>query len=190
MLMLRPATPDDLHDVAGRESDPDTSAWPGETGPAWHDRVLAAPDQEHVVATDSGAVVGFAVLAGLRGGETVELRRMVVAPAHRGAGLGRALSHAVLDRAYARHGARTVWLDVKERNHRARALYGTSGFDTRERGGTPSSNPTAQPRTSSSWSTNRTDGLIACPPTGVRHQLAPRAGRLPPGRPATVNRLR
>ncbi|WP_328767889.1 GNAT family N-acetyltransferase [Streptomyces sp. NBC_00286] len=76
--------------------------------------------------------MGFAVLAGLRDSKGIELRRMVVAPTSRGAGRGRALPQAVLDRAYQYQGAQTVWLDVKSRNHRARSLYEASGFVARE----------------------------------------------------------
>ncbi len=132
MLMLRSATPADLHDLTGWESEPDTSAWLGETGLAWHTRALADPDQEHVVAVDGETLTGFAVLAGLRGSEGIELRRMVVAPTHRGTGQGRALLQAVLARAYEHHGARTVWLDVKSHNGRASSLYESSGFVVRE----------------------------------------------------------
>jgi diamine N-acetyltransferase len=53
---------------------------------------------------------------------------MAVSPEHRGAGRGRALLRAVLERSYRHHGARSVWLDVKTHNHRARALYESEGF--------------------------------------------------------------
>lgn len=132
MLTLRPTTPDDLHDLSAWETEPDTSRWLGETGNSWHTRALADLDQEHVIAEDGDDVVGFAVLAGLRGGEGVELRRMAVAPAHRGSGRGRALLQAVLVRAYQHHCAQTVWLDVKEHNRRARSLYESAGFVVRE----------------------------------------------------------
>lgn len=132
MLTLRPTTPHDLHDLTGWETEPDTSTWLGETGHNWHTRALADLDQEHVVASAGEALVGFAVLAGLRGSEGIELRRMAVAPTHRGTGRGRALLQAVLVRAYQHHRAPTVWLDVKEHNRRARSLYETSGFVVRE----------------------------------------------------------
>jgi ribosomal protein S18 acetylase RimI-like enzyme len=132
MLKLRPTTPEDLDELTAWESEPDTAEWLAETGLAWHTRALADPDQEHVVALDSGASIGFAVLAGLRSGEGIELRRMVVSPEHRGAGRGRALLQAVLERSYRHHGARSVWLDVKTHNRRARALYESEGFLQRQ----------------------------------------------------------
>lgn len=106
--------------------------WLGETGPAWHARALSDPGQEHLVAMHGEALVGFAVLAGLRGSEGIELRRMVVAPSHRRTGHGRALLQAVLGWAHQHHGAQTVWLDVKRHNRRARSLYESSGFVVRE----------------------------------------------------------
>lgn len=128
MLTLRPATADDLRNLTGWEAEPDTSLWLGETGPAWHARALADPDQDHLIALDAATPVGFAVLAGLSGGEHLELRRMLVRPAHRGTGRGRALLKAALAWAYQHRGAQGVWLDVKAHNHRARALYESAGF--------------------------------------------------------------
>ena len=132
MLTLRPTTTDDLQNLAEWEAEPDTSDWLGETGPAWHTNALSGPGQEHLVATEAEVPVGFAVLAGLHSGQAIELRRMVIAPAHRRTGRGRALLTAVLTRAYEHHGARGVWLDMKAHNHRARALYESEGFTTTE----------------------------------------------------------
>jgi diamine N-acetyltransferase len=139
MLTLRPTTEADLPSVTAWEAERDTGRWLGDTGPSWHRRALADPAQEHLIAVEDVVenvaeeiaggtrVVGFAVLAGLRDPE-VELRRMVVAPGHRGAGRGRALLRAVLARATGRHRATEVWLDVKASNARARALYESEGF--------------------------------------------------------------
>lgn len=128
MLTLRPTTAADLQSVAGWEAEPGTAVWLGETGREWHARALDDPGQEHLIGSADGVPVGFAVLAGVGEGEAIELRRMVVATAHRGAGHGRALLTAVLAQAYHRHGAGRVWLDVKPGNARARALYASAGF--------------------------------------------------------------
>lgn len=128
MLTLRPTTSGDLHDVVGWESEPGTAVWLADTGHAWHAHALSDPDQEHLIGLDSGVPIGFVVLAGVRTGKTIELRRMVVSGAHRGTGRGRALLRAALARAYDRGGARGVWLDVKPANVRARALYESAGF--------------------------------------------------------------
>lgn len=146
MLTLRATAAGDLQDVAEWEAEPDTAVWLGGTGHAWHIRALDDPDQEHLIGMDVGVPIGFVVLAGLRAAKTIELRRMVVSTAHRGAGRGRGLLMAAVARAYDRHGARGVRLDVKAENGRARALYESAGFaatETRanavlEPGGTPS----------------------------------------------------
>ena len=126
---VRPADPDDLAAIVEIEAGPQTGRFLGVTGRGFHGRALADPDQEQLVAECGGEVVGFVVLAGLRdGGGRVELRRIVVAHGHRGAGYGRLLFRAVVDRAYRRYGARQVWLDVKPDNSRAQALYASEGF--------------------------------------------------------------
>ncbi|MBE3007887.1 GNAT family N-acetyltransferase [Microbispora sp. NEAU-D428] len=129
MLRTRPTVHEDLARLVEWETDPDTSVWLGETGRDWHERALADPNQDHILAERDGALSGFAVLAGIRRTDRVlELRRMVVSPAQRGAGRGRALLRAALACAYEHHGAGRVWLDVKAHNRRARALYESEGF--------------------------------------------------------------
>jgi GNAT superfamily N-acetyltransferase len=129
MLTLRATATADLPHLAGWEAGPDTAMWLGETGHAWHERALAEPDQQHLIAEDTGTLAGFAVLAGIRTGDgAIELRRMVISPAFRGTGRGRELLRAVLARARCQHHAARVWLDVKARNRRARRLYETEGF--------------------------------------------------------------
>ncbi len=56
-----------------------------------------------------------------------ELANLAVAPASRGRGRGARLLDDVLAVAAVR-GARTVWLEVRESNVAARALYGSRGF--------------------------------------------------------------
>jgi diamine N-acetyltransferase len=129
VLTLRATTSGDLVHVAAWEDQADTSVWLGETGRAWHEAVLADPDQEHLIAEDAGGPAGFAVLAGVRTGDgAIEVRRMVVSPAFRGTGRGRALLRAALARARCEHRAAQVWLDVKPHNVRARRLYESEGF--------------------------------------------------------------
>lgn len=129
MPRIRLATVDDLATIVRIEAGPQTTRYLTVTGRAYHDRALADPDQEQLVGEAGGAVVGFVVLAGLReGAGRVELRRIVIAHQHRGAGHGRALFRAAVSRAYQHHGARQVWLDVKPDNARGRALYSSEGF--------------------------------------------------------------
>ena len=56
-----------------------------------------------------------------------EILNLAVAPSGRRHGLGRALVRDILD-ALARRGVRHVYLEVRESNAPARALYGAHGF--------------------------------------------------------------
>jgi diamine N-acetyltransferase len=129
MISVHLATVDVLGDMAELETHADTACWLGHTGLAWHERAFADPRQEHLIAVRGGRLVGFTVLAGLRHAEgIVELRRIVVSAGHRHTGIGRGLLLAAMARAYDRHAARRIWLDVKEDNLNARKLYVSEGF--------------------------------------------------------------
>lgn len=128
-MLIRTATETDLDSLVAVEAAPDTAHWLAETGRDWHRRALADPDQEHLVAVVDGAIAGFVVLAGIRDpAHVVELRRIVIAAEHRGAGHGRTLLRTAVAHAYNTIGARRVWLDVKPTNRRAIALYRSEGF--------------------------------------------------------------
>jgi ribosomal protein S18 acetylase RimI-like enzyme len=130
VLTILLGSSEDLDAIVALEASRDTMEWLGETGPAWHQRALADPDQEYLLAEDeNGHLLGFALLAGLkRPDRRVELRRIVISTKRRGEGLGRELLHAAVTRSYTRHRAAQVWLDVKAQNSRARALYESAGF--------------------------------------------------------------
>lgn len=63
----------------------------------------------------------------MTGVDELHLLNLTVHPESQGQGLGRALLAALC--AHGReHGLRTLWLEVRESNHRARALYRHCGF--------------------------------------------------------------
>lgn len=85
------------------------------------------PGERFVVAEAAdGTLAGFAGVE-TAGGESVLLHGPIVAPAHRGHGLGKALLRAALETA-ARLGARTVEQTVGDQNERGQALLGAAGF--------------------------------------------------------------
>ncbi|MFI2372766.1 GNAT family N-acetyltransferase [Streptomyces sp. NPDC018833] len=128
-MLIRPTTFEDLPELVAWERDTDTQGWLGKTGQAWHGSALTDSDQDHLVSDRDGVLSGFAVLAGVRRADrVVEIRRVVVSPALRGAGFGRELLRGLLTRAYKYHEASCVWLDVKVGNLRARSLYESEGF--------------------------------------------------------------
>jgi diamine N-acetyltransferase len=71
--------------------------------------------------------VGFIIIAGLLNQHgSIELKRIVITD--KGKGYGRKTLQAVKRMAFDRLGVHRLWLDVKEKNVRARALYGQEGF--------------------------------------------------------------
>lgn len=108
--------------------------WPSDNAfLAGVERLLDDRDTEFLLGTphDDAPPSGVAQLRfryGIwRAGFDCLLEDLYVAESARGAGLGRVLVQACLDRARER-GARRVELDVNERNEAALALYGSFGF--------------------------------------------------------------
>jgi len=86
----------------------------------------------HVLVAESGgsgggggAIVGYVVA--LEAADEGEILNLAVAPAGRRNGLGRALVQQILEVLTAR-GVRQVYLEVRESNEPARALYAAHGF--------------------------------------------------------------
>lgn len=141
-VTLRRTGADEIARVLEMEADDGTRCWLGDSSHRWHAAALDDPGREHllVCSGDTGEVVGFVLLAGPRGTEDgVELRRIVIAPQHRGRGFGRAALRAVTERVFEGPAGDTglgtadrLWLDVKPGNERALALYAGEGF-VRER---------------------------------------------------------
>ncbi len=86
---------------------------------------LAAGYQAELLEDSAGGLVGYFVA--MPGVDELHLLNITVAPAWQGQGHGSALMQAV--RALAQQlGLATLWLEVRESNHRARALYARLGF--------------------------------------------------------------
>ena len=83
-----------------------------------------------VVAEQVGSIVGFAV--SYAGADEAEIANVAVATPARRAGIGRALVEHVISASSA-NGATKVFLEVRESNVAARALYGSRGFVERSR---------------------------------------------------------
>jgi ribosomal protein S18 acetylase RimI-like enzyme len=129
-LAVRAAAASDVDWLVATESTAGTRCYLGIIGRTHHEKTLRDPDQEQLVFSVGDTRVGFVVLAGLQtGGDSIELRRIVVADEHRGKGHGRAVFRSAVDRAFGFHRARRVWLDVKPNNARGLALYESEGFE-------------------------------------------------------------
>ena len=95
----------------------------------WTDRafraVMARPDAALLVADAEGRVAGYAAL--WLEGRDAELGDLAVARDRRRSGLGRRLVEAAVEEAAGR-GAERIFLQVRESNEAALALYRSTGF--------------------------------------------------------------
>ncbi|MHB8532391.1 MAG: GNAT family N-acetyltransferase [Solirubrobacteraceae bacterium] len=128
-LLLRPTTEADLDAVTAIETAPDAACWLTVWPRERHLRAVEDSDIDHLVAVAGPEVCAFVLLLGLDSPHhTVELRRIAVAPARRGGGIGRETLDLALQRAFGHHRAQRVWLDVLPANTVARGLYARAGF--------------------------------------------------------------
>lgn len=122
--MIERATCGDLDAIVALEAAGfDHAGWSRE---AWAAEV-DADGRRTLVAREATGIVGVASFSVLF--ETAELLRVVVAPQHRGLGIGRRLAEAGLSWASA-HGAQRMMLEVEQGNAPARGLYTRLGFAT------------------------------------------------------------
>jgi [ribosomal protein S18]-alanine N-acetyltransferase len=88
--------------------------------------LLFRKDSDLIAATRDGRVVGYAVCWTV--GDQAELGNVAVAADERGRGIGRRLVDAALESVRAR-GAKECFLEVRESNTEARALYEKCEFE-------------------------------------------------------------
>ena len=126
---LRRTTENDLPYVLSAEGDDDNSrfiaVWPEEK----HRTALDDTNIAHLIieSKPKSQPIGFVILAGLQGGNrSIEFMRIVVT--EKGKGYGRAAVRAIKRHAFETLSAHRLWLDVKECNTRARAVYEKEGF--------------------------------------------------------------
>lgn len=106
-------------------------AWAGLVEPhpdsAVFERWHADPDVHAFELLADGELVGYGEVWEDRGEGEAELARIIVAPEHRGRGLGRALVVFLVQRARAL-GYETVWMRAVPGNAAAIACYAAAGF--------------------------------------------------------------
>ncbi len=121
--LLRPAAEGDLVEVVRIERACFADPWTEES----FRRLLAGQPAIFLVAVipPDSAIAGYAI--GFSIGEDAEVLNVAVEPSFRGKGLAGQMLDAVLIELSAR-GVRTAFLEVRESNRAARALYGSRGF--------------------------------------------------------------
>jgi len=128
-LQIRPAVEADIASMVEIErasfSDPWTPAAMASTLRYDHMRVLVAEERGDVGGDGVGRPLGYVVA--MVAGPEAEIADLAVSPAARRRGIGRALIDRLLAQ-LAAQGVRTVFLEVRESNGAARALYESRAF--------------------------------------------------------------
>jgi diamine N-acetyltransferase len=127
-MLLRPATINDIPQIAALERNPAFSNFVGQWPEERHLATLTNPDARYfVVDSPSGSIESFALLRGLReASRSIEFKRIVVATP--GQGLGRRIVSELVRIVFQDLGAHRFYLDVYEDNARARHIYESLGF--------------------------------------------------------------
>lgn len=126
-LKLRPTTETDLPFVIETEHAAAKLGVITAQSLADHKNYLNDKNVRHLIIENEKRAVGYAILVGVEDkNETVELRRIVVA--EKGKGFGRKALREIKRLAFENFKAHRLWLDVVDRNERARRLYESEGF--------------------------------------------------------------
>ena len=123
-ISIRPAETRDVDAVTAIERESFTLPW---SKRSFVDLVRSHEGIFLVATYPNGAVVGYAVL--LVAGDESELTNIAVAASARGQGVGKLLLDAIVLRAQQRRASR-VFLEVRESNMTAQALYAAKGFQS------------------------------------------------------------
>ncbi|MFE6735684.1 ribosomal protein S18-alanine N-acetyltransferase [Microbacterium sp. NPDC057650] len=98
---------------------------------AWSEQTMAAEiaseHNRYLVDEEDGRVVGYGGVRALRGAPDSDIQTIALDPAFRGQGRGRRMLRLLLDLARER-GARDTFLEVRDDNEVAQALYLSEGF--------------------------------------------------------------
>lgn len=128
-MRLRPTMSSDLEFVVSLEQDADNLPYITPWERTQHEAAIRFPDFRHFILEGGPGLdaVGFLILIGCRSQhQSLELKRMVVRS--KGQGYGRAALRVAKKVTFDDLGAHRLWLDVKKRNTRAKALYDSEGF--------------------------------------------------------------
>jgi [ribosomal protein S18]-alanine N-acetyltransferase len=120
-LQRRAMTVRDLDAVAALEASAYSFPW---SRGNFTDSLAAGYIAEVLVGAEEGLVGYFVAMAGV---DELHLLNITIAPAWQGLGLGRGLLHAVADHGR-QLGLAALWLEVRQSNERARALYRGLGY--------------------------------------------------------------
>lgn len=119
----------DLDFILQAEQHPDNSPYVGQWKRDEHKNTFTNEDMLHLTVKSvcESKPIGYIIVAGLQNpNHSIELRRIVITD--KGKGYGRETLRLVKKLAFEALKAHRLWLDVREYNLRARALYRSEGF--------------------------------------------------------------
>jgi len=128
-MRLRPTLEADLDFVLAAEQAPDNAEYINQWSRDRHRQACQHADERHwiVELPDAPYRGGYVILQHVQdANQCLHLKRIVIT--EKGKGLGRATLEQVLHTAFLNFDAHRVWLDVLDKNHRARSLYRSVGF--------------------------------------------------------------
>jgi len=126
-MKLRPTQLADLPFVLAAESHADNAPYVTQCDRSWHEQAIASADYAHFVVKLDQRTIGYTILAGVTSPHrSLEIRRIVVV--EKGQGYGRQVLRQIKAFTFEQLGHHRLWLDVLERNHRAKGLYVSEGF--------------------------------------------------------------
>ena len=128
-VSLRRTRPEELPYVTALERHPDNREQIGQWSDAEHLAAIGGHEGwEHWTIELDGRPAGYMIVADRGGREGgVHVKRILVQDKERGT--GKAALRAFVELALARPGRRLVWLNVREPNARAQAVYRKLGFE-------------------------------------------------------------
>lgn len=120
--LIRLTVPDDVPALASIEALAFSDPWPSKS----FVELLAHPFARMATAVDAlGGVLGYCVM--LQAADEAEIANIAIAPGARRRGIGAKLLDDAISAATA-SGVRAMFLEVRESNSAARALYASRGF--------------------------------------------------------------
>ncbi|PZO20066.1 MAG: GNAT family N-acetyltransferase [Leptolyngbya foveolarum] len=126
-MKLRPTQLADLPFVLAAESHADNAPFVTQCSQAWHEQAITSADDAHFVVALDQRMIGYVILAGIINPHlSLAILRIVIV--EKGQGHGRQVLRQIKSFAFEQLGHHRLWLDVLERNHRAKGLYESEGF--------------------------------------------------------------
>lgn len=128
LISLRKTAIEDIDYVKQAETDSENVPYIGQWSFDEHLRSFDDNNLMHlIVQTKAGKRVGYIIIAGIENqNSSIEFRRIVIV--EKGSGYGKKAIELVKKLAFEKLEAHRLWLDVREKNSRARHVYQTQGF--------------------------------------------------------------